>query len=221
MASLSPICPRAKHAIARTGKASSSIEPNSALTSLVALPLSDASDSAALSRTSQCLSFRASEIFPTCWLLLEILLKAVTAAHLGLRICGSGRRPPLPMTKAMPEASSAGSLRSCATASAHPDALSPIMARALAAAARTPASSLFRKSLIFVMPSLEAESDNAPTAATADWRVKMSLLPKAETAADVQVEGASSPRAAMASSAAILVRPSSSRPLRRPPILSL
>mmetsp|Transcript_24389 Transcript_24389/g.76942 ORF Transcript_24389/g.76942 Transcript_24389/m.76942 type:complete len:397 (-) Transcript_24389:163-1353(-) len=206
-ASVSPICPSAKQDMARTGKVSSSRQPMSALTSPLALDFSMARDSAAQSRTSQLESFSASEIF-AMRASSPMRPSAETAAAFGRLIWGGGRRPPPPTTRARLERSSLSSVSSAARSSDAPEAFSPRVASAFAAAALMPASSSFRSSFILGMASLAAVSASPipPMAPTADARVALSLSESAATTALAQEAGALSPIAATASSAAALVR---------------
>mmetsp|Transcript_5512 Transcript_5512/g.14655 ORF Transcript_5512/g.14655 Transcript_5512/m.14655 type:complete len:325 (-) Transcript_5512:385-1359(-) len=206
-ASESAIWPSAKQAMARTGKASSSRQPMRALTSPFAFDFRVARDSAAQSRTSQLESFSASEIFA---IFASSLMRpnAVTAAAFGRRICGGGRRLPPPITSAKPDWSSVSSANSATSSSAQLDAFSPKQATAFAAAAFTPASSFFSSSLSFGTESFDVDTTSpmAPMAPTADMRVVQSLSDSAATTALTHEEGARSPIAATASSAALFVR---------------
>mmetsp|Transcript_33455 Transcript_33455/g.77716 ORF Transcript_33455/g.77716 Transcript_33455/m.77716 type:complete len:315 (+) Transcript_33455:591-1535(+) len=207
-ASESPICPSAKHAMARTGKVSSSRQPKSALTSLFAFDPKEANASAAQSRTSHSLSLSASEIF-AMFASSPMRPNAETAAHLGRRMCGGRRRPPPPMTRARPEPSSLASASSSTTAPAHEEAFSPRVAKALAAAALTPAPSDFSSSIILAVAPLAEATVSAmpPMAATADTRVMQSPSDSASTTPATQDVGALLPIATTASSAAVFVRP--------------
>mmetsp|Transcript_56187 Transcript_56187/g.121034 ORF Transcript_56187/g.121034 Transcript_56187/m.121034 type:complete len:287 (-) Transcript_56187:427-1287(-) len=199
--------PRALHAIARTGKASSSNKELMVLTSPFASSPNMDRASVAQRRTSQIWSFKASEILEM-YAVSPILPSAESAAHFGRRICGMARLHPLPICRANPDVSSSLSPRSGTTSPARSAAGLPIAAKACAAAALTPLDEALRDDFTLLRASFDVmtASGMAPMASTAAMRMERSWSPKHEATTPAQLSGTFPAMLHTADNAACFVR---------------